>query len=50
MVAVDMSSMSDDTRERFLDLSGLEAMDQLNGFEREELDQMRRVFGVPWSS
>ena len=49
MVRVDMSSMSDDTRERFLDLSGLEAMDQLNDFERDELDQMRRVYGVPYA-
>jgi hypothetical protein len=46
MVAIDMSSMSDDTRERFLDLSGLEAMGQLDAFGREELEQLRRVYGV----
>jgi hypothetical protein len=38
--------MSDDTRERFLDLSEQEAMDQLDEFGREQLDQIRRVYGV----
>lgn len=46
MVYMDMSSMSDDTRERFLDLVGLETLDQITTFEQDELDQMRRVYGI----
>jgi len=47
MVNMDMSNMSDDTRERFLDLSGQEATGQLDAFGRDELEQLRRVYGVP---
>lgn len=46
MVRVDMAAMSEDTRERFLELRGLEAMQQMTPFEREELDQLYREFGL----
>lgn len=46
MVNMDMSAMSDDTRERFLELRGREAMGELDAFGREELDQLRREFGL----
>lgn len=46
MTNIDMASMSTDTRERFLELRGLEAMEQLTPFEQEELQQLRREFGI----
>ncbi|CAN5329585.1 hypothetical protein BH09PAT4_BH09PAT4_06630 [soil metagenome] len=46
MVNIDMSSMSNEIRERFLELREREAMGQLDAFGAEELDQMRRVFAV----
>lgn len=46
MVNIDMSSMSDETRERFLELRVRESMGQLDAFGAEELDQIRREFGV----
>lgn len=46
MVKVDMAAMSDDTRDRFLELRGLEVMEQMTPFEREELDQLYREFSL----
>lgn len=46
MVYMDMSRMSDDTRERFLDLVGYEALGQINDFEQEELRQLRRDYSI----
>jgi hypothetical protein len=46
MVNMDMSSMSDDTRERFEELTSREAAGELDDFSREELEQIRNEFGV----
>lgn len=49
MVNIDMAAMSDDTRERFEELTSREASGELDDFSRQELDQIRSEFGVPTS-
>jgi hypothetical protein len=46
MVKLDMSGMSDDDRERFMELKSREMSGEADDMDREELNNLRLTYGI----